>query len=86
MFVESVSPISKITVKLSSAPSMLSSLYKYAFLMSMPSNKGDATTPLNTAVTVSPVEVLTKMPILLKGLFASKETGFVTLIIFIEIV
>ncbi len=86
MFVDRVSPISNITVKLSSTPSMLSSLYKYAFLMSIPSNKGYATTPLNTAVNVSPVEVLTKMPILLKGLLASKETGLVTLIIFIEIV
>jgi hypothetical protein len=54
--------------------------------MSIPSNKGYATTPLNTADNVSPVEVLTKMPILLKGLLASKDTGLVTLIIFIEIV
>lgn len=54
--------------------------------MSIPSNKGYATTPLNTAVNVSPVEVFTKIPILLNGLLASKETGLVTLIIFIEIV
>jgi hypothetical protein len=54
--------------------------------MSIPSNKGYATTPLNTAVNVSPVEVLTNTPILLKGLLASKETGLVALIIFIVIV
>ena len=54
--------------------------------MSIPSNKGYATTPLKTAVNVSPFEVLTNTPILLKGLLASKETGLVALIIFIVIV